>query len=55
MNLEEENIKLKVEIMTLILGYENELMKVGREDMSDFSSSCMERYFNLIKEFKKEE
>jgi hypothetical protein len=53
-NLEEENIKLKMEIVTLIIGYENELAKLSRDDMSDFSKSCMERYFNLIKDIKGE-
>ena len=52
MNLEEENIKLKMEILTLIMGYENELTKFNREEISDFSKSCMERYFNLIKDIK---
>ncbi len=52
MNLEEENIKLKIEILTLIMGYENELTKFNREEISDFSKSCMERYFNLIKDIK---
>lgn len=52
MNLEEENIKLKVEIITLIMGYENELTKINREEMSEFSKSCVERYFSLIKEIK---
>jgi hypothetical protein len=51
-DLEEENFKLKLEIMTLIMGYENELLKLGREEVSEFSNSCMQRYFNLVKEFK---
>lgn len=54
MDLEEENLKLKVEIMTIIMGYENELLKIGRTDVSDFSNSCLQRYFNLVKEFKGE-
>jgi hypothetical protein len=54
MDLEEENLKLKMEIVTLIIGYENELTKLNREEISDFSSSCMERYFNLIKDIKGE-
>lgn len=54
MDLEEENLKLKVEIMTIIMGYENELLKSNREDVSEFSSSCLERYFNLVKELKGE-
>jgi hypothetical protein len=53
-NLEEENIKLKMEIITLIMGYENELTKFNREEISDFSKSCMERYFKLIKDIKGE-
>lgn len=55
MNLEEENLKLKMEIITLIIGYENELIKYNREEISDFSKSCMERYFNLVKSIKGEE
>ena len=54
MNLEEENIKLKMEIVTLIIGYENELTRLSRGEISDFSKSCMERYFNLIKDVKGE-
>jgi hypothetical protein len=54
MDLEEENLKLKMEIVTLIIGYENELMKLNREEISEFSNSCMERYFNLIKDIKGE-
>jgi hypothetical protein len=54
MNLEEENTKLKLEIVTLIMGYENELIKFNREEVSDFSKSCIERYFDLIKEMKGE-
>lgn len=54
MSLEEENIRLKMEIVTLIIGYENELTNLNREKISDFSESCMERYFNLIKEIKGE-
>lgn len=52
MDLEEENIKLKMEIITLIIGYENELTLLNREKISQFSESCMERYFNLIKDIK---
>lgn len=52
-NLEKENLKLKMELMTIIMGYENELLKEKRKDISDFSKGCMERYFDLNKEIRK--
>jgi hypothetical protein len=51
-DLEKENLKLKMEIITLIIGYENELTNLNRENISDFSKSCMERYFHLVKDLK---
>lgn len=48
----EENIKLKLEILTLIMGYENELIKYNQNNISDFSKSCMERYFQLMEEIR---
>jgi len=50
--LEELNLKLKLELTTIIIGYENELLKCKREEISDFSQGCMERYYDLIKEIK---
>jgi len=52
--LKEENEKLKLELTTIILGYERELLKCDREDISVFSRGCMERYYNLIRELKGE-
>jgi hypothetical protein len=55
MSKDEEIYKLKMEIATIILGYEKELLKCKREEISQFSNGCMERYFDLMKELKKEE
>lgn len=52
MTLKEENLKLKMELATIIMGYENELVRFEKEKMSDFSKGCMERYFELSKEIK---
>jgi hypothetical protein len=52
--LQEENKKLKMELTTIILGYENELLKTKREEISTFSIGCMERYYDLIKQIKEE-
>ena len=52
MKLEEENTKLKMELTTIILGYETELLKCKREEISIFSKGCMERYYDLVKELK---
>lgn len=51
--LEKENLNLKMELMTIIMGYENELLKEKRKDISEFSKGCMERYFDLNKEVRK--
>ena len=51
-NLKKENIKLKLEITTIIMGYENELLKCKREEISEFSKGCMGRYYELIKQLK---
>jgi hypothetical protein len=51
-DLRTENIKLKMELATIIMGYENELLKCEREEISDFSKGCMERYFEITKELK---
>lgn len=53
-NLNDEIAKLKLEITTIILGYENELASEKREKISDFSKGCMERYYDLIKDMKSE-
>ncbi len=50
-----EEKKLKMEIATIIMGYEQELLKCEREEISEFSKGCMERYFALNKELKEEE
>lgn len=47
-------IKLKMEIATIIMGYEKELSKEKREDISEFSKGCMERYFQIINEIKED-
>lgn len=54
-NLREENQKLKLELATIIMGYENELAKEKRKEISNFSQGCMERYFQLMKELNGEE
>jgi hypothetical protein len=53
--LEQDILKLKMELTTVILGYEKELLKCNREEISDFSKGCMERYFQLAKELKENE
>jgi len=50
--MEEDILKLKIELTTIIMGYENELLKCKREEISEFSKGCMERYYNLLKEMK---
>lgn len=50
-----EIYKLKMELATIIMGYEKELLKCKREEISEFSQGCMERYFNLMKELKEED
>lgn len=52
--LEQENKKLKMELATIIMGYERELVSEKREQISEFSKGCMERYFQLTKELKEE-
>lgn len=51
----DEVTKLKLELTTIILGYENELASEKRESISEFSKGCMERYYNLIREIKEKE
>lgn len=46
--------QLKMEITTLILGYENELQKYEKKEISEWSKGCLERYFELVKELKEE-
>lgn len=53
--LQQELLNLKMELATVILGYEKELLKCNREDISEFSKGCMERYFQLSKEIKENE
>lgn len=53
--MKNEITKLKLEMTTIILGYENELASEKREKISEFSKGCMERYYNLIKELKEKE
>lgn len=50
--MNENELKLKMELATIIMGYEQELLKCKREDISEFSKGCMERYFDLSKEIK---
>ena len=50
--IEKENLNLKMELMTIIMGYENELLQVKREEISKFSKGCMERYYDLGKEVR---
>jgi hypothetical protein len=52
--LKEENEKLKLELVTIIMGYETELAKEKREEISSFSQGCMKRYFQLIEELNGE-
>lgn len=49
-NLKEENQKLKFELATIIMGYENELAKEQRKEISEFSKGCMKRYFQLMED-----
>ena len=50
MEKEEKTIyNLKMELATIIMGYEKELLKCDREEISDFSQGCMERYFQIMK------
>jgi hypothetical protein len=53
-NVEKENLKLKMELATIIMGYETELAKEKRKEISDFSKGCMKRYFQLIEELNEE-
>ena len=55
MTKEEEIHKLKMELVTVIMGYEKELLKCEREEISPFSEGCMERYFALSKEIKEKD
>jgi hypothetical protein len=55
MKLKEENQKLKLELATIIMGYENELAKEKREEISEFSKGCMKRYFQLMQDLNGEE
>lgn len=52
--LADEIKKLKMELITIILGYESELAACKRSEISEFSNGCMERYFQLSKEVKGE-
>ena len=54
-DLKEENVKLKMELITVIMGYEKELLKYEREEMSEFSKGCMERMFQISNELKEME
>lgn len=54
MTLKEEVLKLKMELVTIIIGYENELAKEKREEISVFSQGCMKRYFQLLEELNEE-
>ena len=47
-----EITKLKMELVTIILGYEKELLNCKREEISEFSKGCLERYFALSNELK---
>lgn len=49
-----EILKLKMEITTIIMGYEKELLHCKREEISNFSKGCVERYYDLLKELKNE-
>jgi hypothetical protein len=51
---ENEILKLKMEIITIIMGYENELLKCKREEISNFSQGCMERYYDLVREVRQQ-
>ena len=35
-NLKDENLKLKLELTTVIMGYEKELLQCKREEISEF-------------------
>lgn len=49
---QQQIIDLKMELATIIMGYENELLKCKREEISDFSKGCMERYYDIMRELK---
>ena len=53
--LDRKITKLKMELATIILGYENELLKCKREEISEFSKGCMERYYDITKELKRDQ
>lgn len=44
-----------MELTTVIMGYEEELRKAKVDNISDFSKGCMERYFQLVTEIKKDQ
>lgn len=54
-DLELENINLKLELATIIMGYERELAQEKRKEISEFSKGCMKRYFQLTEEIKEKE
>lgn len=47
---DKEIYNLKMELATIIMGYETELAKEKREYISDFSKGCMKRYFQLMED-----
>jgi hypothetical protein len=49
---EKDILNIKLELTTVIMGYENELLKCERKEISEFSKGCMERYYDLIRELK---
>ena len=51
-NYKDKIRNLEMEIVTIIMGYEKELLKCNREEISEFSKGCMERYFDLMKQLK---
>jgi hypothetical protein len=51
---DKEIYNLKMELATIIMGYETELAKEKREDISDFSKGCMKRYFQLMEDLNGE-
>jgi hypothetical protein len=51
---EKEIYNLKMELATIIMGYETELAKEKRKDISDFSKGCMKRYFQLMEDLNGE-
>jgi hypothetical protein len=50
--LEQQIINLKMELATIIMGYENELLKCKREEISEFSKGCLERYYDIVRDLK---